>query len=231
MRVFDTKSCIYKFISIHGDRYDYTLVDYLNSKSKVIIWCHTHGYFTQQPNSHISGKGCPGCDIDNRTLKVEDFIRVSNEIHNNKYDYSLSNYKNSRTKIDIICKEHGIFKQAPYHHKSNEGCPVCKSSKGEKKILSFLIENNIKFERQKTFDGCESKYKLRFDFYLVEYNICIEFDGEYHFKPIDNWGGIEKLKNVKLKDDIKNNFCIKNNINLIRITYLDDIIEKMRNLF
>ena len=107
------------------------------------------------------------------------------------------------------------------------GCPFCKESKGEKIIKNFLIDNNISFEQQKKFDDCKYKLKLPFDFYLSELNICIEYDGLQHYKCIKIFGGEKNFNLIKKRDEIKNDYCEKNNINLIRIKYNENINEKL----
>ena len=158
-----------------------------------------------------------------------EFVSKSKVIFGNKYDYSLVNYKNSKAKVDIICPIHGIFHKTPNGHLNGGGCPLCFSSKGERKIFSILKGNNILFERQKTFSDCKFIDKLRFDFYLPKYNICIEYNGEQHYNNISYWRN-SFLLNVK-KDKIKKSFCEKNNIELLVISYLDDIYNILKNRF
>ena len=100
-------------------------------------------------------------------------------------------------------------------------CPKCNSSRGETKIDKYLKDNNIKYESQKKFDECKYKNKIPFDFYLPDYNLCIEFDGVQHFEPVNKFGGEEALKINKEKDSIKNKFCKDNNIDLLRIHYTE----------
>ncbi|MDR1019002.1 MAG: DUF723 domain-containing protein [Lachnospiraceae bacterium] len=100
---------IYRCLKVHGYKYDYSKVNYIDNRTKVQIICPIHGLFFQRPNNHISQKnGCPKCKggIEKTT---EEFINKAVSIHKNKYDYSEVKYKNSRTKIKIICPEHGIF--------------------------------------------------------------------------------------------------------------------------
>jgi very-short-patch-repair endonuclease len=158
------------------------------------------------------------------------FIEQCNIIHNNFYDYSLVNYINNKTKIKIICKEHGIFEQRPDDHLKNHGCPICKESKGEKEIRNYLINNNIRFESQKKFKKCRYLKPLPFDFYLPDYNLCIEYDGEQHFMLKEFWGGQKEFEKIQRKDKIKNIFCEKENISLIRIKYDDNIIDKLSKI-
>ena len=227
---YSTKTFTEKSRQVHGDKYDYSLVDYKQSHSKIKIICKEHGIFIQKPYIHLTGKGCKKCDNNKKSLSMNEFLLRSETIHNKKYDYSLVKYNNIYTNIDIICKKHGIFSQRPEHHMNGNGCPKCKSSKGETIIRKILEKNNIKFDVQKTFDDCKYIRKLKFDFYIHDYNICIEYDGKHHFIPINNFGGIKEFSLIKEKDEIKNKYCRDNNINLIRIKYDEDIMNKLNNL-
>ena len=109
------------------------------------------------------------------------------------------------------------------------GCPKCMSSKGEKEIYNFLTNNNILFIQQKRFIDCRNILPLPFDFYLSVYNLCIEFDGQQHFKEVKIFGGKEKFKQTQKHDKIKNDYCSKNNINILRIAYDEDILLKITN--
>jgi len=150
--------------------------------------------------------------------------------HSGKYEYSPNDYINTKIKTTIFCKKcKKEFKQTPTHHTKGHGCPYCNESKGEKVIFNFLIENCIKFEQQKKFDNCKNRRKLSFDFYLPTLNMCIEFDGKQHFEPYYK-GGDEKTFEVQIENDnIKNSYCYYNNINLLRIKYDENIIEKIKN--
>jgi hypothetical protein len=99
------------------------------------------------------------------------------------------------------------------------GCESNRKSFGEKKIKEFLDENSITYIREKKFESCKNIKQLPFDFYLPEYNICIEYDGELHYRPSNIFGGESTLKRIKNNDDIKSKWCLENNINLIRIPY------------
>ena len=226
----NTEQIIKEFVKIHCNKYDYSLVEYINSKLKVKITCPEHGVFEQTPSSHLL-YGCPKCGGKNK-ITTEEFIKKCIEIYGvDKYDYSLVVYINTETKVKIICKKHNtIFEQTPHNHLRKHGCPICKESKGEKEIRKKLDLLKIKYITQKRFDGCKYKYKLPFDFYLQDYNCCIEFDGIQHFKPIKKWGGTESLEITKIKDEIKTTYCFNNNIKLLRIRY-DEIIEQKLNEF
>lgn len=207
---------------IHKDKYDYSLVNYSGNKIKVRIICPIHGVWEQKPNHHLEGKGCRKCSGSNK-LTTDLFIVKSNEVHDFKYDYSLVNYEGHYIKVKIKCPVHGLFEQGAGSHMAGIGCPRCKESKGEREIFNQLIKKGVIFEMQKTFEGCKFKSKLRFDFYLPEHNICIEYDGEQHFNPIPYYGGQEKLDLIKKKDEIKTKFCKDNGIKLIRIKFSDKI--------
>jgi len=210
---------------IHDDKYDYLLIDYINSKINIKIICKEHGVFEQTPGNHLSGNGCPKCANKIRNIdklsNTKDFIKKSIFIHGDKYDYSPTKYINSLTKVDIICKEHGVFEQNLYNHLSGNGCPKCNSSKGEIKVAKYLSDNNINYIEQYKFNDCKNKKPLPFDFYLPNHNMCIEYDGRQHFIPIKRFGGDKALERTKKHDDIKSKYCTDNNIQLIRIHYED----------
>lgn len=228
---YTTAEFIEKANKIHNNRYKYTLTNYINNYTKINIICPEHGVFTQNPNSHLQGFKCPMCYNEKRVYNTEKFIELAKNKHNNLYDYSLSNYKHSTKKVKIICPEHGIFIQNAGSHINGTGCPFCKLSKGEKEIKIFLEKKIIFFKSQFIFNECKDERNLPFDFYLPEYNICIEYDGLQHFKPIEYFGGKKTFKSIQKHDNIKNEYCKNNNINLIRIKYNENIIEKLEKYF
>jgi len=218
--------------NLHKDKYDYSFVKYVNAKTKVKIRCIEHNFvFEQQPSNHIQGYGCPICGGCLKSNK-ENFIQKSIELNKDKYDYSLVEYINAKTKVKIMCIKHKyIFEQTPNGHISkSSGCPICCYSKGESTIKTFLDKNNIKYEVQKIFNGCIFENSLKYDFFIPSYNICIEFDGKQHFKPITHFGGIISFNKQLKKDKIKNEYCKNNNIHLIRIKYNDNIEDKLNYL-
>lgn len=227
---YDTVTFIKKAKEIHNNKYDYSLTTYIKSNIKIKINCPEHGIFEQTPVSHIRNnkpRGCPLCSGKNKTTKQ--FIIEANKVHNNKYDYSKVNYINSSTLITIICPTHGEFMQRVNTHLSGHGCPNCNKSKGELCIEYHLLKNNISYISQKTFNDCiGDNKKLKFDFYLPQYNILIEYDGKQHFTPINYFGGIKSYLMTKKYDEIKNKYAGDNNIKLIRISYESfDLIEKI----
>lgn len=213
------ENLIIKLNNIHSNKYDYTILEYSNNLSNVDIICKKHGKFTQILKNHISGMGCSKCSNNNKFNK-QHFLDRSKEVHQGKYEYNLPETFNNLTKIEITCKKHGIFIQKISNHLNNQqGCPSCSNSKGEIQIENILNKYNIQYEKEKKFEECKNRNKLRFDFFLPKHNMCIEFDGIQHEKPIEKFGGIEYFNYIKLTDQIKNTFCIDNNIKLIRIKY------------
>jgi len=140
----------------HGNKYDYSLVEYLNCDTPVKIICPKHGIFEQKPYLHINkGSGCPRCLGYYRT--TEEFIEISNIKHNYKYDYSPTIYIDSETKLNICCPiiSHGIFSQRPLDHLSGKGCPVC-GGNIRKTTEQFIFESNI-------------KHNFKYDYSLTNY--------------------------------------------------------------
>jgi len=120
-----TNKYIIKAINKHGNIYDYSKVKYIDAKTKIEIICTVHGSFFQQPSNHLSGQKCPKCSGRNKT--TEEFIYQSKQIHNDKYDYSMTIYKRCDKNVIITCPipDHGHFTQQPSNHLNGKGCPIC----------------------------------------------------------------------------------------------------------
>lgn len=285
---------------VHGDKYDYTKVNYIFNREKVCIICPIHGEFWQTPNSHLQGKGCPKCVGKNKT--TEEFIKECNNIHNDKYDYCKTKYINNNTKVCvicpkhgeffitpndhlrgcgcrecdnerkrkirystkqiierfktihgdyfdyskfeysgimnksiIICPKHGEFIQSPHDHLKGVGCPICNQSTLEKEIEDALIENNIDFEKQKTFDWLMYKGHQYIDFYVPKYKYAIECQGIQHFKPASfftkNYDTAENgFKEIMTRDDNKKRLCKENDIRIIYFSHKNLFIENKSNI-
>lgn len=214
--------------NIHNNKYNYSNVNYTGKRNKICIICPMHGKFHQIANDHLNGCGCIKC-ANVETLTTETFINKANVVHNNKYEYTKCNYINNRQHVVIICPEHGEFTQQPKAHLNRQGCPLCYNpSNGETSIRNYLIQNDIGFIQQHKFDGCKSKRKLPFDFYIPTNNILIEFDGIQHFKPINQFGGqLAYLTTIK-HDILKTEYCTQYDIKLLRIPYWDiDNVESI----
>lgn len=225
---------------VHGDKYTYENTIYRGVRQTVIVTCPIHGIFNIFPCNLYRGSGCKFCNNQHTT---ESFIEAAIKIHGDQYNYSLAQYSNSYTKIIIICKKHGNFQQEPGMHLFGQGCPSCKTSKGEKRIVQWLIKQDIEFIPQfkinqsiddpdnntgHGYDGMPEIKNLRFDFYLPYYDLFIEFDGAQHEKAVDYFGGEETLAKIQENDAIKNEFCERCHLDLLRINHRDfDKIEQI----
>ena len=136
-----TEEFIEEARKIHGSKYDYSKVNYVNNHTKVEIICPEHGSFFQIPSNHLQGQNCPKCKKKNICKKLskttEQFIEEARKIHGDKYDYSKVNYINNSTKIEIICPKHGSFFQIPFSHLRGNDCTMC-------------TKNNSHFTKKKT---------------------------------------------------------------------------------
>lgn len=133
--------------------------------------------------------------------------------------------------MEITCPHHGNFKIIASHHLLGAGCPKCSSNKSgpERKIERLLESNNISFNYNKKFDDCRNitGALLKFDFYLPDLNLIIEYDGEQHFKPAPHWGGQKALEETKARDLLKDQYCRDNGIKMLRIPYTENIETKL----
>ena len=222
-----TEQFIEEAKKIHGDKYDYSLVDYKGGKKNVKIICNTcHNIFEQQASHHLKGCGCAVC-ANVRTLSTEHFIEKAKKVHGDKYDYSLVDYKNNHTKVKIICPKGHTFEQKPNGHLLGYGCPFCKESKGEARISDFLNKNKILFEREYIYDDLKFINSLRYDFYLEKYNLLIEYQGEQHYIPATFGSNAteeeakEELKIRRHRDWLKRRYAKDNKINFLAIPYWD----------
>lgn len=110
---------------IHGDKYDYSKVRYIDSNTPVCIVCPNHGEFMQKPKYHLRGKGCKKCHFDKLRMTKESFLKDSINTHGSKYDYSKVDFVNADTPVCIICPVHGEFNQTPRKHANGRGCVKC----------------------------------------------------------------------------------------------------------
>lgn len=228
-----TEDFIERVKIIHKNFYDYRKTKYIGVDNKITVICPNHGEFEQTAYTHLTGSGCPKCRSEKLSAAYKystlDFIDKAKNIHGDKYDYSLVNYINSKTKIDIICPVHGKFSQVGGSHLQGKGCPICNESKDEKQIREYLENNNLKYIPQKKFKDCRNKRPLPFDFYLPDYNVCIEYDGRQHFTYKGGFFGnktpMEEFLKLKNNEIIKNKYCKDNDIRLIRIPFFQNNIN------
>jgi len=155
-----TKNFITKSKKLHNNKYDYSEVNYKNADTKVTIICPIHGSFSQKPLKHYNhGHGCPKCGGTNKP-STDEFIKKVREVHSDKYNYVLVNYKSSLEKIQIVCPVHGVFTQTPKYHLRGHGCPDCG---GVPKITTkrFITRSTV-------------LHNAKYDYSLVDYKSYIE---------------------------------------------------------
>ena len=233
----NTEEFIEKAKKVHGNKYDYSKVNYIKAKIGVNITCPIHGDFFQTPCSHLGGTGCPKCANeltgDRCRMTTKEFIEKAKTIHGNRYDYSKVNYITSHDKVCIICPEHGEFNQSPNKHLSSRGCPRCllHRSKLESEINNILMINNILFESQKTWDWLKYKRSQFVDFYLPDYNIVIECQGIQHFQERENNRLFENLEDIRERDKNKLDLCTENGIKVLYYSNLGEDFEYPYEVF
>ena len=196
--------------TIHSNKYDYSKVKFNNISDEVVIICPIHGDFTHSANEHVYGqRGCPKCS--DRTIGLDEFIRQSNIVHHNKYDYSKSVYRSVNHKIEIICPEHGSFwQQASYHLIGQNGCKRCTTSSIQNKVLNHIKEHYA----EEILEGNTTVIKpYELDIYLPKLRLAIEVNGNY-------WHSYNKLETTtqKMRHHAKATLCQQHNIQLMQFT-------------
>lgn len=150
---------------------------------------------------------------------------------------SKPNLIDAKTEIECECKICGnrYITRPVYLLNGFGGCRICSMSKGEREIRVYLENKHIDYVQEKSFDDLRYRSKLRFDFYLPTYRIAIEYDGLQHFKPV-NFSGNNKNDYIKIyeeqlkRDKLKNLYCEKNKILLIRIKYNENVASILDNM-
>lgn len=158
---------IEKAKNIHGDRYDYSNVNYITSKINVNISCSKHGIFNQAPSDHIKGRGCIKCSNERKSCTTEEFIKKAITIHGNTYGYKKVNYIRNSTKVTITCKKHGDFEQIPNNHLHGSDCYKCgidkivdNKSYSENAFIDKASNIHKNFYTYKKIKYVESKEKI-----------------------------------------------------------------------
>ena len=210
--------------------------NYVNDHTKLMVSCNVCANIWEAAPTHLKqGKGCPKCAIMRNARKLskttDQFISEIKAINPNIH--ILGDYINQTTKIKWECLQCGeISYSLPTNLlQGKQGCN-CNKSKGENRIAKWLGSKNIYYLQEYRFDDCKDKRTLPFDFYLPNYNMCIEFDGIQHFEPISfgnsNSEEIKSqiFKDLKKRDLIKDKYCLEKDITLLRIPYWEfDNIE------
>lgn len=136
----------------------------------------------------------------------------------------VGKYAGAEIKILHRCLIDGYeWLSLPSNILSYHGCPMCNNSIGEKLISKYLNDNKINYTPQYKFSDCKYIRPLPFDFYLQDYNVCIEYDGIQHFESVERFGGEEGLRKIQERDEVKTKYCKDNNIPLLRIRYDQEI--------
>lgn len=230
---------IEKCKKVWGDRYILDAVDYFNDNTKVTIICRIHGPFQVRPGLFIHGCGCRECRNEYlrkiQAMTTEEFIRRAKEVHLNKdYDYSRVEYVNLRTNVIIGCPKHGWFEQNAAAHLRGEGCPYCKTSKGEDAVAQWLITHNVNHIRQYRVNMplvLFGRNRIIVDFYLPDCNTIIEYNGAQHYVHIPKWHTLERFQDQQDRDRRLREYCKQHGITLIEIPYtkikeIDKILDK-----
>ena len=216
----------------HGDKYDYSKVEFVSINKKVIIICPEHGEFEQVPSSHRTGAGCEVCSREQRKSTAKEFVQKAKKQHDNRYDYSKVIYEHSWMKVTIGCKKHGDFSQKPVDHVRGRGCPKCAGSNGEN-MMRDLLENTIfpdkKFPtiRPEFLKNPETGWPLELDCYNDEMKLAFEFQGIQHYQPVKRYGGEKRFEQQQKQDQLKRDLCLKKGIVLIEVDTRP--INKIRN--
>ena len=229
-RVMTKDKFIEKAREIHGDKYDYSKVNYINNSTKVCIICHEkdengkeHGEFWQTPTAHLDKKqGCPRC-TNNHRYTTQEFLENLPDWIKERYDFSEFEYVSTHKKSTLICPEHGKFLISPHNIRKGIGCPSCSESKIERELSLFLEEYKAKYVREYKEDGFG---KQTIDFFLPDFRVAIECQGIQHFQPTDfagrgkEWAEQEYKHNIEL-DCRKQILCNECDIKLIYFTHED----------
>ena len=208
--------------------------EFINLTSRVKCYCKRHdNTWETKPQSLLNGTGCYYCGLEKLSLhNLHTQEEFENIIHKSNPDVEvISEYKGLKEDIKVRCKKCGYEWILNANSLKNNGtrCRKCSYTyKGEDAIISILKEMDIRFVHQYSFDDCKDVRPLPFDFYLPDYNYCIEFDGRQHFEPRF---GIENFNKTVEHDRIKNKYCKDKDIGLLRIPYwnadqVEDIIKK-----
>ena len=207
----------------HGERYDYSLVEYLQCDTKVCIVCAVHGEFWQRPACHVRGYGCERCSHEYRGAMMrsgfDEFLEAALKSHNGLYSYKQDSFRGMGSSVVVTCPEHGdwVASSACNHVKLKTKCPQCgRKSTGEEAVAEELVRRGLVFTRQAKFPSLP---RLSFDFYLPSMGLLIEFDGEQHFRPIEFFGGKDSFLITRERDERKNRWAWENGYMLMRIPY------------
>ena len=226
----NTQEFIKKAREIHGNKYDYSKVEYVNCYTPITIICPIHGEFRQAPTNHLCGKGCPSCSR-NKKMTQDEFLERATKVHGGKYDYSKAEYNGYQQNVTIICPIHGEFQQPPCVHLFGHGCPKCRMSKLEEEVDKMLRDNNIEAIHNASSNVLPWIGRQHVDFYLPKHNIAIECQGIQHYVP-RSFGSKDKellFKQTIERDKRKQELCEENNVKLIYYSHEDCAKNAIKN--
>lgn len=185
---------------VHGDKYDYSKSDYKGKDIKVVIICPVHGDFTQRPHNHLQGQGCPKCS--GHYMDTEYFKEKASKVHNYKYDYTKSEYKNQSEKVIITCPVHGDFLQTAHEHLSGNGCQKCKCEVYKSKIDDGY-KNDLYFEnKSKSYKIWRGVIKRCGNAKLKTYKDCFICEEWHLFSNFKKWFDENYIEDFHLDKDI-----------------------------
>lgn len=237
-----TDDFVAKAHCVHGLRYDYSSTEYTTSLDKVMIGCSEHGPYMQRASSHLEGVGCPKCGLRafaaKKTVTTEGFVRRSRAAYGDLYDYSDTQYAHSHQRLTVTCRKHGPFETLPSNHiRGRSGCPQCIESRHERAVRAALEAKCIAFVPQKGFPWLQHKGPQYLDFYLPDYNVGIECQGEGHFQQV-NFAGFEDPIDVLMgfhetvvRDQNKEYLCRSNGVRMIYFTLATDLVSHTGAVF
>ena len=211
---------------------------YKGIHDELLLQCPNNHIYKTSFNSFKSNNcRCGKCkNIETASKRKYSIEYIREYMKSFGYTLLTDKYINNKQRLEIMCGKGHIFQMSFSKFKnSNHRCPLCKMTNGEQEIEEILKDFNILYNYQYPFDDCKNKECLPFDFYLPQYNCCIEYDGEYHYHYNYFGNTLLDLMNRKYKDNIKTNYCQQNNIKLIRIPYWDfnnikNILKQQLNL-
>lgn len=153
----------------HGDKYDYSKVEYSNNRTKVIICCPTHGDYLKTPSKHKEGSGCKKCLDESNTKTTENYIKECKKVHNNLYTYKNTIYTHSNDSVIVTCKFHGDFEQKAKTHREGCGCPKCARETGRFKRSDYIkLKDTATLYLIKVYNDNEVFYKIGKTTYTVK---------------------------------------------------------------
>lgn len=235
MKNLNNKYTLEQFVEyarqVHGDKYIYKKVRYINGKTPVLIICKKHGEFSQRPKDHLCGIGCKECRKDQKkSTKTQEFIEKAKIIHNNKYKYTNTIYVNNKTLVKIICPIHGELEQRPNDHLRGRGCRKCQYDKFSYNTAEFILKS-IKIHGN-TYNYDKANYVNN----RTSVTIICHIHGEFKQRPDSHlcgkgcskcYSGISKKANRWLGQF--NNIKRERRVNAGDNTYIVDGIDRGTN--